>query len=173
MFQNINMLFLLLKTFKHFLVIYQSWRRSGNQENCTDQERGLKLLELLWRSADGNIYAIQSVLNFLGRVLSPGFSGILPSCFRGYFVGHKFFLVGISWVPIFFSWVFRSSQFFSRGYFVRPNFFLVGISWVQNLFSWVILFSVVDRMRKSSIEIYLKLRILFHIDFNNSEFCLY
>ena len=163
MFQNINMLFLLLKTFKHFLVIYQSWRRSGNQENSTDQERGLKLLELLWRSADGNIYAIQSVLILWAACY---LLGLVASCRRAF--------VGISWVTNFFAWVFRGSQFFSRGYFVRPNFFLVGISWVQNLFSWVILlFSVVDRMRKSSIEIYLKLRILFHIDFNNSEFCLY
>ena len=35
---------------------------------------------------------------------------------RGYFLGLKFFLVGISWV-----------QNFSRGYFVGPKFFLVGI----------------------------------------------
>ena len=51
-----------------------------------------------------------------------GFSGIVPSCSHGYFVGHKFFLVGISWVQNFFSWV-------------------------------ILLFSVVDSMKKSSIEI--------------------
>ena len=82
---------------------------------------------------------------------------------RGYFVGPKNFLLGISWVPIFF-----------RGYFVGPRFFLVGISWVLNFLSWVTsLFSVADRMRESGIEIYLKLRNLFQINFDNCEFCLY
>ena len=38
---------------------------------------------------------------------------------------HRAF-VGISWVPNFFSWVFRGSQIFSSGYFVGPNFILVG-----------------------------------------------
>ena len=86
----------------------------------------------------------------------------------------KICFVGISWVPNFFSWVFRGSQTFSRGYFVGtkffssvfrgPNFF----SYFQNFLSWAIsYFSVVRRMRKSSAEIYLKLRILFQIDFNN------
>ena len=46
---------------------------------------------------------------------------------RGYFLGLNFFLVGISWVPEFFSWV----QFFFRGNFVGPRFFLAGISYVQ------------------------------------------
>ena len=82
---------------------------------------------------------------------------------RGYFVGPKNFLLGISWVPI-----------FLRGYFVGPRFFLVGISWVLNFLSWVTsLFSVADRMRESGIEIYLKLRNLFQINFDNCEFCLY
>ena len=82
---------------------------------------------------------------------------------RGYFVGPKNFLLGISWVPVFF-----------RGYFVGPRFFLVGISWVLNFLSWVTsLFSVADHMRESGIEIYLKLRNLLQIDFDNCEFCLY
>ena len=76
---------------------------------------------------------------------SRGFSAIVPSsvclapkCFLGYFVGPKYFLVGISWVQNIFSgvfrvlWVFRVSKVFSRGYFVGPKFFRVGISWVQN-----------------------------------------
>ena len=49
---------------------------------------------------------------------------------RGYFLGLNFFLVGISWVPEFFSWVqfffsweFRGSKIFSRGYFVCPSFY--------------------------------------------------
>ena len=76
---------------------------------------------------------------------------------RGYFVSSNFFLVDISWVQSFFSWVFhgfeifsrglwvqnifawvfRGSHVFSRGYFAGPNFFLVGISWVQDFFTWV------------------------------------
>ena len=46
---------------------------------------------------------------------------------RGYFVGPKVFLAGISWFPIFFSWVFLRSKIFSRGYFLGQRFFLVGI----------------------------------------------
>ena len=92
---------------------------------------------------------------------SRGFSAIVQSCLRGfktfsrgYFVSPKFFLVGISWVQNFFSWVFRGSkvflvdiswvQNFSRGYSWVRNFFswvlswilnfLVGISWVRNFF---------------------------------------
>ena len=49
-----------------------------------------------------------------------GLVGLVPSCHRTF--------VGISWVPNFFSWVFRGSQIFSRGYFVGPRLFLVGIS---------------------------------------------
>ena len=61
---------------------------------------------------------------FRGSRAVVGLAGLLPSCHRafvgiswvqdfsrGYFVGLKFFLVGISWVQ---------------------SFFLVGISWVQN-----------------------------------------
>ena len=58
-----------------------------------------------------------------------GLAGLVP-------LRHRAF-VGISWVPIFFSWVFRRSQIFSCGYFVGPKVFLVGISWVQSFFSWV------------------------------------
>ena len=43
--------------------------------------------------------------------------------FRGYFVGPKYFLVSISWVSYFFSWVFRGSNFFSRGYIMDPRFY--------------------------------------------------
>ena len=62
------------------------------------------------------------------------------------FVGLTFFLVGISWVPNFFSWVFLGSNILSRGYFLGPNFFslvfhgskffLVGISWIQNVMTF-------------------------------------
>ena len=68
---------------------------------------------------------------------------------------------GVSWVlchrVIVPSWVFHASKIFSRGYFVDPRFFLAGILSVQNFLLWVFLFSPVDRMRKSGIEIYLKL----------------
>ena len=101
-----------------------------------------------------------------------GLVGLGQSCQRGYFVGPKFFLVGISWVQNFFSgiswvwnfsleyfmgpkfscgcfvgskfsrgyswvriffwWVFRGSEFFSREYFVAPFFFLWLISWFKD-----------------------------------------
>ena len=93
---------------------------------------------------------------------------IVPSWFRGfkffsrgYFVGPKFFLVGILWVkifshgyfvgPKFFSQVFRAETF-SRGCFMGPRCFLVGISWVHFFFvpNFVIQrFSVVGCMRRS------------------------
>ena len=48
---------------------------------------------------------------------SCGSCATVPACLRGsehfsreYFVGLKFFLVGISWVSNFFSWVFRGSK---------------------------------------------------------------
>ena len=72
---------------------------------------------------------------------------MVPLCLSGYFVGPKFFheyfvssnifLIGISWVLNFFSWVFRGSSIFYRGYFVGPKFFLVSISWIQIFFSGV------------------------------------
>ena len=58
---------------------------------------------------------------------------IVSSCLWGYFVGPKFFLVGASWVPNFFSWFFRWSKVSSRGCFVGPKFFWSGISWAQEL----------------------------------------
>ena len=51
---------------------------------------------------------------------------------HGYFVGLKFFLLGISWVQDFFTWVFRGSKIFSRRYFAGQRFFLLVISWAQN-----------------------------------------
>ena len=93
-------------------------------------------------------------------------------CYCGYFVSPKFltlstlcvqifyweYFVSILWVQNIFSWVFCGSQFFSRRYFLCPRFFLVGVSQVQNFLSCVIsLFSVDGRMRKSSIELYLKI----------------
>ena len=79
--------------------------------------------------------------------------GLVLCCHRA-FVGSKSFLMGISWVQDFFSWVFRGSEICFRGYFVGPTFFLVGIfrgskilscryfvgptffSWVWNFFLW-------------------------------------
>ena len=63
-----------------------------------------------------------------------GLVGLVPPCHCA-FMGPKFFLVGISWVLNFFSWVFHGSEIFPRGCFVGPKFFLVGISRVQNFFS--------------------------------------
>ena len=51
---------------------------------------------------------------------SVGLTGLVPPCHRA-FMGPKFFLVGILWVPIFFLWVFRGPKIFSRGYFVGPK----------------------------------------------------
>ena len=101
--------------------------------------------------------------------------------FSWVFLGPKYFLVGISWVQIIFSWVFRGSKMFPCRYFVSPKIFLVGISCARNFFSrvqnfpsWAISwFSVVDRMRKSGTEIHLKLRILFQIDFNSLYSTIY
>ena len=59
---------------------------------------------------------------FRGSRAIVGFVGLVPSCLRGYFMSPKLFLVGISWVKSFFSWVFRESKVFSRGYFVGQNF---------------------------------------------------
>ena len=64
---------------------------------------------------------------------------------RVYFVGPKFFLVGVSWVRIFLSRVFGRSKFFFVGILWVQKwafrgfkiFFLVGVSWIQNFFSWV------------------------------------
>ena len=77
-----------------------------------------------------------SVLNYVGLV--PLFHRTVVSlCLRGskifsrgYFVGPKFFLLDVSWVQDFFSWVIRVSKIFSRRYFVGPNFFLRDTSWV-------------------------------------------
>ena len=40
---------------------------------------------------------------------SVGLTGLVPPCHRA-FMGPKFFQVGILWVPIFSSWVFRGSK---------------------------------------------------------------
>ena len=128
----------------------------------------------------------------------------IPSChcafFGWYFVGPKYFLVGISRVRIFFlvasnffygyfvglnfffvgfSWV----QNFCRGYFVNGKFYFVVISWFHDIFWWVfrgpkifvgnfLIFNCWSH-EKSGIKIWLKLRIQFQTDFNNCEFYLY
>ena len=119
---------------------------------------------------------------------SHGFNAIVPSCLCGYFVGLKLFLVNISWVQNFSSWVFRGSKIFSCGYFVGPKFsswvfvgakffrrytwselFLVGISWVQLFFLAIDFmiqrFSVAGCISKSdknrNAKMYLNPRILF------------
>ena len=60
---------------------------------------------------------------------------------RRYFMGPKFFLVGVLSVPNFFSLVFRGPKIICRAYFVCSKFFLVGISWVQNFFRGFKIFS--------------------------------
>ena len=62
---------------------------------------------------------------------SCGSSAIVPSYLRGYFVGSKFFLVGVSWV-LFSCEYFVGPNIFSRRYFVGPKCFLVDIFWVRN-----------------------------------------
>ena len=89
---------------------------------------------------------IRSVINSGGLVpLCLGGSKNFFSCVfrksknfsRGYFVGPKFFLVGISGVNIFSRGYFRGSKIFSRGYFGAQKFFSWIFSWVQNFFSWI------------------------------------
>ena len=122
-----------------------------------------------------------SVLNFMGRVPSwvswvQCYCAILPLWVfrgskifsRGYLVGLKYFPVGILWVPNLFPWVFRGSKIFSGGYFVRSKFFLEG--------NYVILREKIYRIKSHEtigIEMYLKLCIIFQIDFNSYEFYLY
>ena len=92
------------------------------------------------------------MLNSVDLVPHRGSRVMVPLCLRRpkifsrvYFVGTKFFLVGVSWARIFLSpvfggskfffvgiswvqrWAFRVSRFFSRGCFVDPKFFLVGL----------------------------------------------
>ena len=50
-------------------------------------------------------------------------------------MGPKYFLVGISCVQNFFSWVFRGSEIYSRGYLVGLKFSR-GYLWVANFLSW-------------------------------------
>ena len=41
-------------------------------------------------------------------------------CFSWMFQGSKIFLVGISWVQFFFAWIFWGFKIFSLGYYVGP-----------------------------------------------------
>ena len=108
------------------------------------------------------------MLNFVGCVLSLGLvsSCHLPSWVfrvsktfsRGYIVGTKYFLVHISWAPKFFS------------FFMGLNFFLAHISWVQVFLPGQFYFQLLAVWEKGTykyIYVYLKLRILFQIDFKN------
>ena len=87
------------------------------------------------------MYKIHEWVKFPG---SRAIVGLVPSCLcgpkifsRGYFMGPKYILVGISWVSSIFLWVFRGSKLFFRRCFVCPKFFVRVISWVKNFFSWV------------------------------------
>ena len=67
-----------------------------------------------------------------------GLVGLVQSyhhAFLGISWVRTFFLLGIPWVPNFYSWVFCGTEMFSYGYFVGANVFLVGVSWLQNCFS--------------------------------------
>ena len=197
----------------HYNLIPSLWQ----QWLCIQQFFGI-LWSLLYqeKNSEAVIFVSVEYAKFRGSRALMGFMGLEPSfvplCHRDYFVRPKYFLLGISWLRIIFSRVFRESERFSRGFAVGPNcflvdilqckiyflwvfceseifscwhlwvqFFLVGISWAQNFFSrvqnfllWVVWkFSVVGRMSKNHIEIYLKLRILFQIDLSNCEFYLY
>ena len=96
-----------------------------------------------------------------------------------YFVGPKFFLMGILWVLIVFSWVVRGSKFFlvgiswvqnlSRGYLLGPNFFsceyFAGQTFFLEVYFVIQRFSVAGCMSKSdknrNTEIHFKPRFLF------------
>ena len=102
-----------------------------------------------------NMYTIvcKDCAKFSGSRIIVSLVGLVPSCLCGYFVGPRFFVVDISWVRYFFSWVSRGSKIFFRGYFEGPTFFLVDFSWDQNFLlvaNFLIQrFLVVGCMRKS------------------------
>ena len=84
------------------------------------------------------------ILSVSGHRGFHGSRSIVPLCPRGskfFTCGHFFvpifFVVGVSWVRNFFSWVFRRFEFFSHQCFVGLKFFLVDASSVQSFFSWV------------------------------------
>ena len=71
----------------------------------------------------------QNHLAFMGSWIQNVFSWVFRGFgifSHGYFIGPKFFLIGISWV-----------QNFSVRYSEGPKCFLLGISWVENIFSWL------------------------------------
>ena len=82
-------------------------------------------------------YIKVNALNFIGLVLS---WVLWVPCHRA-FVGPKSFLVGISRVRNFFSWVFRGHKISSRGCFVGPRFFsrgyFVGTLWLYQWGIWI------------------------------------
>ena len=65
---------------------------------------------------------------FRGSCATMGVVGLVLSWHRA-FVCEGFFLVSISWVHSFFSWVFRGSEIFFRGYFVGTKFY-AATSWI-------------------------------------------
>ena len=85
--------------------------------------------------AAASIFNRNECAKFHGSCATVGLVGLLPRCYCA-FVGPKCFLVGISWVQNFFSWVFSGSNIFSCGYFVGPKFFHVYVSWVQNFMTF-------------------------------------
>ena len=76
---------------------------------------------------------------------SGGSSAAVPSCLRRYFVDPKYFLVGISWVQCFLSWVFRRFKIFSRECFVGQMFLLVTNFMIQR-------FSIFGCMKRSDTK---------------------
>ena len=74
--------------------------------------------QLKWaRRSRGCLFNLSECAKFRESRAIVGLAGLVPLCHRA-FVGPKYFLMGISCVPL---------------------FFLVGISWVQDFFSWVFL----------------------------------
>ena len=67
----------------------------------------------------------RAILGFMGLASPIVTSGLRESenFSLGCFVGPEYFIMGISWVQFFFSWIFRESKIFPPGYFVGPRFY--------------------------------------------------
>lgn len=76
------------------------------------------LVFILWVRIFSRVFHDSEIFSRGSKVLS-----------RWYFVGPRFFLLGISWAWNICYWLLYGSKNFSCGYFIGPNFFPVGISW--------------------------------------------
>ena len=122
-----------------------------------------------WRCYDNALSQIECA-KFTGLRAILGLAGLVPSChhafvgissnqsFSGeYYVGPKFFLVGISWFQNFLSWLFHGSKVFFSWLFCGSNSFFWANFVIQR-------FSVFGCMRKSDIKYKVRSRYLFILE---------